>query len=109
MNFTEQFKRLYPLFIAECKVGLPALGKIVAYLLQLMFCTLAIIVVEGWKLLLRLGDEVEKMQKKPVVAKKQTTRYNCAFVEGVTCTTGCISWVRNRGGSGYCKKLRERK
>ena len=115
MDFQLQFKRLYPLFIEECKVGFPALGKILGYACQLLFCGVAIIGITTWSGLIRLGDEIEKMQKnakksdikKPEPIKKQE-RYDCAFVQGVTCTPTCNSWVRVRGGGGYCKKLRGR-
>jgi hypothetical protein len=113
MDFQLQFKRLYPLFISECKVGFPALGKILGYACQLLFCGVVILVVTTWNGLIRLGDEIEKMQntktniKKPEHIKKQE-RYDCAFVQGVTCTPTCTSWVRTRGGGGYCKKLQGR-
>jgi len=116
MDFTQQFKRLYPLFIEECKVGFPALGKILAYACQLLFCGVAIIVIATWNLLLQAQDEIAKLQKsdakksnikKPEPIKKQE-RFDCAFVQGVTCTASCDSWIKVRGGGGYCKKLRGR-
>ena len=100
MNFTEQFNRLYPLFMEE----LPHVFKLVSYSMQLAFCIVAIIAVAIWNLLLRAGNEVEKMQK-----ANKPQRFTCAFDKRVSCTALCKSWVRTMDGSGYCKKLREKK
>ena len=114
MDFNQQFKRLYPLLKEELKIGLPSLGKILAYGCQILFCGVAIIVITTWNLLLRMQDEVAKMQaeakqsniKKPESIKKKET-YECVFVQGVACTPSCKSWVKVRGGGKYCRKMKE--
>jgi len=104
MDFNIQFKRIYPLLVNEVKIAVPAIAKGISLACQLAFCIVAIIVVAIWNLLLRAGNEVEKMQK-----ANKPQRFTCAFDKRVSCTALCKSWVRTMDGSGYCKKLREKK
>lgn len=114
MDFTQQFKRLYPLLKEELKVGLPSLGKILSYGCQLLFCGVAIIVIATWNLLLKMQDEIAAIQsaaknpniKKPEPIKKKET-YECVFVQGVACTPSCKSWVKLKSGGKYCRKMKE--
>jgi hypothetical protein len=124
MNYNDELRRLTTKLFAELKIGIPAIFKILSYLIQTLLCAGAVVAIAIYGLLNKMADEMEKGQKgqsgqkkqQPPSKKKDDTIWEvpvvitekCPF--GITkyCTQKCHYWTRTFDGGGFCRKVQKK-